>query len=184
MITHILDLWHRVWPYGPLLATFCVAAGISVPFLYTVSRNRRKAQLEQTDMEATLLKELHDTNAVQKELWTALGPQRYAQILDLYIKRDVTRARANAVFDYWNRVGRMYAEKRVNRKRFLARIAPDCNATWNNFTLLIEYFEVTQPARIADFKALQKIVAREIERNRQRLDRTAARPSVGEGGTG
>jgi hypothetical protein len=164
-------LWKEVAPFaGPVLGAI-VGGGITVA--YNVWHNRTKAKPAQSDMEAALLEDLPKVNATQSELWAAIPSQEHDLIVELYVKRPITHGRANLVFDYWNRVGQMYQERQVDCKRFLPRIAPDCNATWNNFSLLIAYFEVTQPARIADFKRLQKAVTRDIERNRKRLDRLA-----------
>ena len=170
-ISAIAHLLQQFWPLIAGAFFFLGSLGISVPFLYTIWTNRKSEDWARSDMETALLADLRDVERVAKDLWGALGAARYASIVDYYVQGGDTRPRVDYITDYWIRVGRMYRERRVNPKRFVPRIAPPCNAFWNDLDRLVEYFDVTQPERIADFRILHKAVTRYIARNRKRLVR-------------
>lgn len=155
-------------------ASGAFTAGVTVPFVYQFFRDRKTTAREQAELEPKLVSELANAVQCSHDLWSALGSGNYDDVLTYYHRGGMTRKRADFVLDYWSKVGRMYADKHVNRKRFLPRIAPACNGAWKDFQKVLEYFEVTQPARIADFKRLQKDVARYVAWNSKRLQRMAA----------
>ena len=161
----------QIWSAVLAVVGVFVALGLSIPFLYKLSQDRRKAALEATDLESALLHELQSVTQVHQELWAALGPH-HDQIVQYYVRGGATRPRADMVIDYWTKVARMFREKRVNQRRFLPRIGPACNGAWADYALLIKYFDATQPSRLIDLHWLQKIVERDIRRNKKVLGLT------------
>lgn len=158
-------------------ASGAVAVGVTVPFIYQLVRDRKTTAREQAELETKLVSELASIVQCSQDLWAGLGPTRYGDVLMYYHRGGLTHKRVDIVLDYWSKVGCSYADKHVNRKRFLPRIAPACNGAWEDLDKVIEYFDISQPSRIADFKRLQKDVARYIGKNRKRLNRMATRSS-------
>jgi hypothetical protein len=159
------------WSILRVFAAGVIASGVTVPFIYHWLTDRGKRAREQADVEATLIAELSGVTQVGSDLWSALGERNYKEIVRFYIERPVTRSRADFVLDYWNKAARMYVEGHLNRRRFLARVAPHCHIAWNDFSDLLKYFQTTQPERIAHFRKMHIDAARYIARNQSRLDK-------------
>lgn len=149
-----------------------------ISLAYKLSQDHKRWKREASVLEAELLSDLPVATAANREIWLAIGRDRVGRIVEFYVHAANTRNRVNFVLDYWNRVGRDFREGRVNRLRFLPQIASDCHGTWNDFDLLIKYFEATQPGRISDFRCLHNAVEKYVKRNLRRLDPKVRKSSV------
>ena len=141
-----------------------LALGVFV--LRQVLRDRRKVLREET-----LRQELHDVELVNRELWDALGPEHYAQLVYFYQRGRETQVRADFVFAFWEKAARWYEKGLVSRRRFRARLAPKCTGYWQDYADLIRHFAVKEPARIAAWRRLNRDCARHVERELRRLER-------------
>ena len=140
--------------------------GLGVFVLLQILRDRRKVLREET-----LWKELRDVELVNRELWDALGPEHYAQLVYFYLRGRETLVRADFVFGFWEKAARSYAKGLVNRRRFRDRFAPKCTGYWTDYADLIRHFAVKEPARIAAWRRLNRDCSRHVERELRRIER-------------
>ena len=145
------------WVLAGLGLTLCVAVLLLI--------DERKAILERA-----LVRELREVQAVSQELWDGLGPERYNEIVSIYVRMRETYVRANFVIEYWDRAGRLYTSRRVNRKRFIRRVAAKCDGFWRDYSDLVGYLQQCDPQRIAGWRRLHASAARELERKIKEIE--------------
>ena len=146
---------------GWVLAGLGLTLGVAVLLLI----DERKAILERG-----LVRELREVQAVSQELWDGLGPERYHEIVSVYVRMRETYVRANFVVEYWDRAGRLYAGRRVNRKRFIRRIAAKCDGFWRDYSDLVGYLQQCDPQRIAGWRRLQGAATHELDRKIKEIE--------------
>jgi hypothetical protein len=147
-----------------------VALGIALIVAVALLRDEQKSLVERA-----LYKELREVQAVSEGLWDSLGPDRYGELVNLYIGRDDVFARAAYVLGFWDRAGRAYLHRRVNRARFIARIAPKCDGFWRDYADLIAFMAQQEPDRVAAWRRLQNAALRQLDRNFKRLEKIGPR---------
>jgi hypothetical protein len=139
-----------------------LALGVAVSLLI----DERKAALERS-----LLRELREVQAVNQELWDGLGPERYKEIVSIYVRMRETYVRANFIIEFWNKAGKAYADRRVNRARFIKRVAAKCDGLWRDYSDLVGYLQQCDPQRIAGWRRLQRAAGRELERTLKQIEK-------------
>jgi hypothetical protein len=147
---------------GWVLAGLVLALGVAVSLLI----DERKAALERS-----LLRELREVQAVNQELWDGLGPERYKEIVSIYVRMRETYVRANFIIEFWNKAGKAYADRRVNRARFIKRVAAKCDGLWRDYSDLVGYLQQCDPQRIAGWRRLQRAAGRELERTLKQIEK-------------
>lgn len=150
------------WVLAGLGLTLCVAVLLLI--------DERKANLERS-----VVRELREVQAVSQELWDGLGPERYNEIVSIYVRMRETYVRANFVIEYWDRVGHHYVTRRVNRKRLIRRLAAKCDGFWRDYSDLVGYLQQCDPQRIAGWRRLQAAAARELERKIKEIEAVKTR---------
>jgi len=149
------------WVLAGLVLALCVAALLLV--------DEQKAALERS-----LLRELREVQAVSQDLWDGLGPERYKEIVSVYVRMRETYVRANFIIDFWNKAGRAYAKRKINRARFMRRVAAKCDGFWRDYSDLVGYLQQCDPQRIAGWRRLQAAAVRELDRKIKEIEKIKA----------
>ncbi|MGH7684064.1 MAG: hypothetical protein ACREMT_06955 [Vulcanimicrobiaceae bacterium] len=150
-----------------------VALGIALLVAVALLRDEQKSLVERA-----LYKELREVQGVSEGLWDSLGPDRYGELVTLYIGRSDVFSRAAYVLDFWDRAGRAYMGRRVNRVRFVAKIAPKCDGFWRDYADLIAFMAQQEPDRIAAWRRLQRAALRHLDRDFKKLEKIAPRKAA------
>lgn len=150
------------WVLAGLVLALCVAVLLLL--------DEQRAALERS-----LFREFREVQAVSQELWDGLGPERYKEIVSIYVRMRETYVRANFVFEFWNKAGRAYAKRKVNRKRFMRRMAAKCDGYWRDYGDLVGYLQQCDPQRIAGWRRLQAAAARELDRKIKEIEKVKPR---------
>jgi hypothetical protein len=143
-----------IWIVAALGVALLVALGLLV--------DEQKAALERA-----LLRELREVQSLSEELWDALGPGRYRELVSAYGRRREIFVRADLVVDYWDRAARAFLSGKVNRKRFLARIAPRCESFWRDYAALIAHLDDGEPQRVRAWRRLHRAAASRLGGSRR-----------------
>lgn len=146
------------------------ALGLALLVALALLRDERKAALERS-----LSSELRDVQTFSGELWDTLGPQHYRELVPAYLARREIFVRANYVIEFWDRAARAYLGGRVNRKRFVARVAVRCDACWREYAGLIAYIAEEEPQRVAAWRRLRAASLRHLHGSSKQKDKVAAR---------
>lgn len=147
---------------GWVLAGLVLALGVAALLFF----DERKAALERS-----LVRELREVQMVNQELWDGLGPERYKEIVSIYVRMRETYVRANFIIDFWNKAGRAYAKRSVNRRRFIRKVAAKCDGLWRDYSDLIGYLQQCEPQRIAGWRRLEGAAARELSRTMKQIEK-------------
>ena len=150
---------------GWVLAGLVLALGVaSMLFI-----DERKAALERS-----LLRELREVQMVNQDLWDGLGPERYKEIVSIYVRMRETYVRANFIIDFWNKAGRAYGKRSINRRRFIRKVAAKCDGLWRDYSDLIGYLQQCEPQRIVGWRRIQTAAARELARSMKQIEKIKA----------
>jgi hypothetical protein len=133
------------------------ALGLALLVAIALVRDERRAGAERA-----LVQELRDVQAFSAELWDALGPHHYREIVAAYLGRREIFVRANYVLDFWDRAARAYLRGEVNRRRFLPRVAAKCDACWREYIDLIKMLDDQEPQRVAAWRRLRAAAVRHL----------------------
>jgi hypothetical protein len=128
--------------------------------------DERKAALERS-----LLRELREVQMVNQDLWDGLGPERYKEIVSIYVRMRETYVRANFIIDFWNKAGRAYGKRQINRQRFIRKVAPKCDGLWRDFGDLIGYLQQCEPQRIGGWRRIEAASVRELARTMKQIEK-------------
>ena len=63
---------------------------LSFPFVYRAMRRGKRADRARRELEERILRELREVEEISRELWDALGPERYHQLVYYYMRRRET----------------------------------------------------------------------------------------------
>jgi hypothetical protein len=154
---------------GWILAALALTLTVAVAMLL----DERRANAERA-----LYKELREVQAVSQGLWDSLGPDRYGELVSLYLRRGDEFARATFVIEFWDRAAEAYARRKVNRRRFMARIAPKCDGFWRDYADLIVFLAQNEPSRIAGWRRLHGAAIRQLDRNFKCIERIGPRKAA------
>jgi hypothetical protein len=155
---------------APDMLLILIALAVSLTVAVSMLRDEQRSIAERT-----LYKELREVQSVSQGLWDSLGPDRYGELVSLYLRRGDEFARAAFVLDFWERAALAYQRGKVNRGRFMARIAPKCDGFWRDYADLIAFLTQNEPARIAGWRRLHAAAIRQLDRNFKRLERIGPR---------
>jgi len=133
---------------------------------------------QRLSVERALYKELRDVQAVSQSLWDSLGPERYDELVPRYLRRGEEFTRVSFILDFWERAARAYQRRRVNRRRFIAKVAPKCDGFWRDYADLITFMAQAEPDRIAAWRRLHLASLRQLDRNFKRLERVDPRKAA------
>ena len=133
------------------------ALGLALFVALALLRDERKAAHERA-----LATELRDVLAFSAELWDALGPHHYRELVPAYLGRREIFVRANYVIDFWDRAARAYLRGDVNRRRFIARVAAKCDMCWREYLDLIKLMDEQEPQRVAAWRRLRTAAVRHL----------------------
>lgn len=155
---------------APDIAWILAALAVTLLVALALLSDERKSLAERT-----LYKQLREVQVVSQGLWDSLGPERYSELVLLYMRRGEEFARASFVLDFWDRAGRAYLLRRVNRRRFIARIAPKCDGFWRDYADLVAHVGQEEPDRIVAWRRLHHAAIRQLDRDFKRIERTRPR---------
>lgn len=150
-----------------------VALGIALFVAVALLRDEQKSLVERA-----LYKELREVQTISEGLWDSLGPDRYGELVTLYIGREDVFARAAFVLDFWDRAGRAYLRRRVNRARFIARVAAKCDGFWRDYADLIAFMAQQEPDRVAAWRRLENAALRQLDRDFKKIEKIGPRKAA------
>lgn len=154
----------------PDMGWILAALGLTLVVAVVLLRDEQKSMVERA-----LYKDLREVQEISQGLWDSLGPERYGDLVLLYLRRGDEFARASFVLDFWERAGRAYQKRQVNRRRFIARIAPKCDGYWRDYADLIAFVAQENPNRIAAWRRLHFAAVRQLDRNFKRIEKIGSR---------
>jgi len=157
----------------PDMGWILVALALTLTVALALLRDEQKLVVERG-----FYKELREVQEVSQGLWDSLGPEHYSDLVLLFLRRGDEFARASFVLDFWERAGRAYLRRRVNRRRFIARIAPKCDGFWRDYADLIAYVAQENPNRIAAWRQLHFAAVRQLDRNFKRIEKIGSRKAA------
>ena len=158
---------------GPDMLSILAALAVTLTVALAMLRDEQRSIAERA-----LYKELREVQQVSLGLWDSLGPDRYGELVSLYLQRGDEFSRAAFVVDFWERAAVAYGRGKVNRRRFIARIAPKCDGFWRDYADLIAYLAQNEPARIAGWRRLHFAAIRQLDRNFKRIERIGPRKAA------
>lgn len=123
-------------------------------FIYKIAWDIRTRHQRCLDEERSIMAQLPHIDQLSRDMWTALGPGREHQVVSFYQKYGATYYRANEILTFWNTVGEKTEDGRVNRRRFLPRIARHFHAYWSNMEPLINHLSQSNPSAILNLQYL------------------------------